>query len=389
MPALSFSQNLLLLVSGLGTLQGILLASVIYHHPKSDRRVNKFLALYILCICIVMAGPLVLWLAPWQVNMAIQPFTILAGPLLYLYIRSTKQPLSWKKALSHLAVFLFYLVFVTGWTIKASNENPGAPAMPASVIQSPIILVLLAVRYIHFFLYYAFSRKALVSYRRSVDTLLSPTGKADINWLRLLTNGYLILVVISFVTLLVMVTYPQQSYLLYITTIAFATPYIYISTYKSLQRPGIWQMAVVPPVDSENIEKPIVSIQSVSRPGMSDDRKEEIVAKLIAVMEKDKLYQETELTLQDLSETLCFPTHQVSQAINEGLKKSFYDLVNSYRVEEAKRLLLNPKNTNYTILSVGFEAGFNSKTTFNTVFKKFTGQTPTEYRDKNTKLEVA
>jgi AraC-like DNA-binding protein len=71
------------------------------------------------------------------------------------------------------------------------------------------------------------------------------------------------------------------------------------------------------------------------------------------------------------------------------MKKNFYDLVNGYRVEEAKRLLLDPKNTNYTILSVGFEAGFNSKTTFNTVFKKFTGLTPTDFRKKELNSSVA
>ena len=76
------------------------------------------------------------------------------------------------------------------------------------------------------------------------------------------------------------------------------------------------------------------------------------------------------------------PSYQVSQAINEGLKKNFYELVNGYRVEEAKRLLADERNKNNTILSVGFEAGFNSKTTFNTVFKKFTGLTPTEYRER-------
>jgi len=97
-------------------------------------------------------------------------------------------------------------------------------------------------------------------------------------------------------------------------------------------------------------------------------------------MKEEKLYQETQLSLQELADKIEFPSYQVSQAINEGLKQNFYDLVNSYRVEEAKRLLLDEKNKNFTILSVGFEAGFNSKTTFNTVFKKFTGQTPTEYK---------
>jgi YesN/AraC family two-component response regulator len=99
-------------------------------------------------------------------------------------------------------------------------------------------------------------------------------------------------------------------------------------------------------------------------------------------MEGEKLYHEAELTLQQLANRLQLPTYLVSQAINDGLKKNFYELINGYRVEEAKQLLLSPKNQNFTILSIGFEAGFNSKTTFNTVFKKFTGMTPTEFRDK-------
>ena len=84
----------------------------------------------------------------------------------------------------------------------------------------------------------------------------------------------------------------------------------------------------------------------------------------------------------NLADKLQFPSYQVSQAINEGMDKTFYDLINDYRVEEAKRLLSGPQSNNYTILSIGFAAGLNSKTTFNTVFKKFTGVTPTDFRKK-------
>ena len=115
---------------------------------------------------------------------------------------------------------------------------------------------------------------------------------------------------------------------------------------------------------------------------MNQNKIDEIVKKITGLMEQEKLYQETDLTLQQLADKLQVPTYQVSQAINDGMKKNFYDLVNGYRVEEAKRLLVDPKNENYTILSVGFEAGFNSKTTFNTVFKKFTGLTPTDFRNQ-------
>jgi AraC-like DNA-binding protein len=115
---------------------------------------------------------------------------------------------------------------------------------------------------------------------------------------------------------------------------------------------------------------------------------DEIVRKINVAMEQENLYQETELTLQQLSTHLQYPSHQVSQAINDGMKKSFYELINGYRVEEAKRLLLHPKSEGFTVLSVGFEAGFNSKTTFNTVFKKFTGLTPTDFREKHRELAL-
>ena len=137
--------------------------------------------------------------------------------------------------------------------------------------------------------------------------------------------------------------------------------------------------------EAEKIEEQIVTNEKSRqlKTGLNKDKIDEIITGILALMEKEKLYTETELTLKQLADKLQYPTYQVSQAINEGLGKNFYDLINSYRVEEAKRLLTDPKNENYTILSVGFEAGFNSKTTFNTVFKKFTGVTPTEFRSKD------
>jgi AraC-like DNA-binding protein len=66
--------------------------------------------------------------------------------------------------------------------------------------------------------------------------------------------------------------------------------------------------------------------------------------------------------------------------MNEVLGVNFYDLVNKYRVEEAKQLLTDPRYDRYTILRVASDAGFNSKTTFNAVFRKFTGVTPSYYR---------
>ena len=127
----------------------------------------------------------------------------------------------------------------------------------------------------------------------------------------------------------------------------------------------------------------------MSKTALPEDKIRELAKQIIHLMEDEKLYREAELTLQDLSESLHSSPHQVLQAINDGLKKNFYEVINGYRVEEAKRLLLDPRTQNFTILSVGFESGFNSKTTFNTVFKKFTGFTPTDFKIKNSESTPA
>jgi AraC-like DNA-binding protein len=71
---------------------------------------------------------------------------------------------------------------------------------------------------------------------------------------------------------------------------------------------------------------------------------------------------------------------QLSQLINDGLGDNFYDFVNKYRVDEVKRLMTDPKAKNFNLLGIALEAGFKSKSTFNLIFKRFTGLTPSEYR---------
>ena len=73
-------------------------------------------------------------------------------------------------------------------------------------------------------------------------------------------------------------------------------------------------------------------------------------------------------------------SYHLSQLLNENLNQKFYDFVNGYRVEEAKRALFDPANDHLTILAVALEAGFSSKSAFNAAFKKFAGTTPSDFR---------
>jgi YesN/AraC family two-component response regulator len=102
-------------------------------------------------------------------------------------------------------------------------------------------------------------------------------------------------------------------------------------------------------------------------------------------MEQEKCYREEDLSLQDLAEKLSIPSHHLSQVINEKLIKNYSDYVNTYRIEEAMEHLADSWQKRRKILSIAFEVGFNTKATFNYVFKKHTGMTPSQYRKSQTR----
>ncbi len=115
---------------------------------------------------------------------------------------------------------------------------------------------------------------------------------------------------------------------------------------------------------------------------LDTERAEEILFKLLALMEKEKVYLDADLTLKKLSERLMIHYNHLSRIINEKLQHSFNDFVNKYRIEEARKKLLDPVEGKKTVLEIAYDTGFYSKSVFNTAFKKFTGMTPSQFRKK-------
>jgi len=106
---------------------------------------------------------------------------------------------------------------------------------------------------------------------------------------------------------------------------------------------------------------------------------DEFSDKLQSLMKEEKPYLEPKLTLNDLAEKAGITSHLLSRVINEKFEKNFFEFVNNYRVEEFKSISTKDNSQNKTLLALAYESGFNSKTTFNTVFKKITHQTPREF----------
>jgi|GEM_PF-2483973 len=109
---------------------------------------------------------------------------------------------------------------------------------------------------------------------------------------------------------------------------------------------------------------------------------DEVTKRVTYLFDVEKVYRNEDISLQSISDKLSIPPYQLSRIINEMMRLTFSVLVNTYRVEEAKKRLASLQDKDKTILNIAFDAGFNTKTSFNRVFKKFTRMTPSQYRER-------
>ncbi|MCP4457827.1 MAG: helix-turn-helix transcriptional regulator [Cytophagales bacterium] len=113
---------------------------------------------------------------------------------------------------------------------------------------------------------------------------------------------------------------------------------------------------------------------------LTKDKSKEFLRTLKVLMDTEKPYLETKISLKDISERLKIHPNHLSQVINEELNINLYDFVNGYRVEEFKKRLTEDESRKFTLLAHAYDSGYSSKSSFNEVFKKFTGLTPSQYQ---------
>ncbi|MEO1097062.1 MAG: AraC family transcriptional regulator, partial [Bacteroidota bacterium] len=147
------------------------------------------------------------------------------------------------------------------------------------------------------------------------------------------------------------------------------TIYIFFMGYFGLRQPYIFTDKV--------ITKPE---QRYQKSGLDADRSANLIKQLNELMEEEKPYLNSKLTLSELAERLGSSKNHLSQAINETIGKNFFDYINAYRIEEVKVRMKNPDHDHVTLLGIALDSGFSSKSSFNNIFKKVTGQTPSEFK---------
>ncbi len=116
---------------------------------------------------------------------------------------------------------------------------------------------------------------------------------------------------------------------------------------------------------------------------LNDEAKKILIIKLKKYIEQEKPYLNNDLKLHDISDALETNRQYLSQIINETYNQNFYTLINKLRIEEAKKMFFNKKHKQLSIMGVANTVGFNSKSTFNTLFKKYSGKTPSQFIKEN------
>jgi len=232
----------------------------------------------------------------------------------------------------------------------------------------------LLLKSLHGVVYFAVSVYLIMQYRKNLSNETSAVDTTFHRWMLLFV--ILLALPVSSIFFYINTDYNRIFIPLQLLSFFLLLLAIYIAT---LIKPQLFQtfphQMLLP--ESSEVQK-----QKYERSNLQEAQKEQYLTKLKTFVELEKPYQSPDFTIAQLSEKVKIPSHYLSQVINEKLGVSFLDFINSYRVKAAQEMLTNPKFSHYTIMSIAYDAGFNAKSTFYSVFKKQTGMTPSQYRKK-------
>jgi AraC-like DNA-binding protein len=366
-------ETLLLLAAG----QGVLLTIVLLTR-KENHTANRILAFATLCLSIDLIIATYYSKGWYRISphwMGISyPFPLLYGPLFYLYAAFVSKKIDRFRKIDWLHFIPIILVYVLCSPVFLYSPEDKIVFVDNMMhgIKPPLFAVFAAIVPVQGLLYTFFTIRIEREYDRKIKDEFSNIDLVNLNWLKHITIA--MITIWSIVAIL--------SVMKFFTEFRTGTDgliqlsisiLIYSIGYKAMQQPEIFLKPSVSSGETPHSEK-------YQRSGLSNELAENIKRKLKTIMTADKLYLENDLTLQKLADRMKISSHNLSEVINSKLNLSYYDFINSYRVEEFKRRIADQDNDKYNLLSIGFDSGFKSKGTFNSIFKKFTGMTPSEYK---------
>ncbi len=311
------------------------------------------------------------------------PFPLLHGPMLFLYtLYSLRSDHKLRRVdyLHFIPVIAAYLYMSNFFFFYSAEEKR---MLDRGEIQDYHVfaIVLLVAILISGLTYTVLSYRLTIKHKQKIDNYFSYNEGINMKWLRycIISIG---LVFVSATLIYVLrdafgVSFSfNAEYIIYLIIIGF----VFYIGYFGIKHENIF----INRTQTENLySEEKGRIEKYKNSGMTKKVAGELYKKLLGIMEEKKPYLHPKLSLAGLAQQLDISPNQLSQIINQEAQVNFHDFINNYRVEEFIRKA--NENKNFSLLALALDSGFNSKSSFNTIFKKQKGITPSQYLSEHTK----
>ncbi|MFK7776359.1 MAG: helix-turn-helix domain-containing protein [Saprospiraceae bacterium] len=343
-----------------------LFAALILSTSKVNKLANRFLSLLLLSFSLWLIDSFYKVAEVYQQDpeFYFQPifYSFAFGPLIFFYVKSiTNSSFQFSKKDW---VHFFPVLLQTGLYWFLTFQPYSYKLWFWETIHFPITYGLeFNLTLISMAIYLGFSIRLLVRYQKWLEDQFSEFSKIHLNWLKIVLMIMLVLCVFWSVDLIA--RYLFDIYLTYNFSEISLGFVVLLLAYGGIRQSNNSQV---------NFENKVVETNLAL-----DEIDVELVEKIKQRMLNEKDYLNPTLSLKEFAKNLNTPARTISKHINQGLGISFVDFVNQYRVEEVKHKITSGELDQFTLLSIALESGFNSKSSFNRIFKKLTQMSPTEY----------
>lgn len=353
--------NLINIIHVLIIWQSLLFAIVLATPRYNKNKSNKFLSLLLLTLGVHFIynflysnGLFLHILPPYSCS-----YGFLYGPLFYLYIKfhlekgATFRPRYWL----HFSPFLLILILTSIGFIVCRYVG---------ILIFPVMLA-----------YSIFSFREIAIYTKTIPHISSKNFTTETKWLKTLSVFMLVIVLLDLL----------QSQMKVISIGHFKIPievvvqlglllFVSMINYQGLKNPRSFQQ-----ISESDIAMSKSSETKSSMAAMDKNTLQELANKLEEYMKQDRPYLNSELNINTLAGNMGVPEKTISQTINHIIGSNFSDYINSYRIENARLKL--EQDSEISIKEIMYDVGFNSRSVFNSAFKKKTGLTPSEYQKRH------
>jgi len=309
------------------------------------------------------------------------------GPIMYLYIHFMLHPGEKFNFLNLLHFIPFVAFLVVSFVFRSDHVFTDITGF----FLADKFISLRIVYGICFFLsitVYSILAFIMISrYQKELKNRISYTsGVVTLNWLKIISISFYATYVVFFILGGLNIFVNFLPFDPYYTIFVFVALFSFIYSFYAIKQPVLLREMVYddngPSNNEPATEENDQSLPKYSRSGLKKGEAGKVLKKLLDYMEREKPYLDRDLTIYQLALMTGIQKHYITQVLNETYNRNFFTFINEYRVREVIERMKDPSNNNFTILGIAYDSGFNSKSTFNTIFKIMTGDTPSDYKKK-------